>query len=359
MKRATLEATDENVLKSIKGQNSTQRNLEIKDFISALDMIEGNMFISLDARWGEGKTFYVRQIEKTLEYQTMKKFSTEDTNDELDRMKVHFTGTELEDIDLENSYFPIYYNAWLYDNHTDPLMSLLLVISKKSKKYIDTTKTKKLSGRFGELLSSFNANATFSGKANIQGSIDGEKVVNAFKNKDILEETKIAEEIREDVKQILDEAIVEQAQKLVIFIDELDRCKPSYALEMLERIKHYFDDDRIIFIVSVNKEQLTHTISNYYGNGFDSTGYLNKFFDIEAYLPTLSINNNEINEYRSDQRWLNRFTNMLNKYYRLTLRDALIYNQRIESLSSISEINDYSLGSCCLSLFIPIIIATT
>lgn len=133
MKRATLEATDENVLKSIKGQNSTQRNLEIKDFISALDMIEGNMFISLDARWGEGKTFYVRQIEKTLKYQTMKKFSTEDTNDELDRMKVHFTGTELEDIDLENSYFPIYYNAWLYDNHTDPLMSLLLVISKKSK----------------------------------------------------------------------------------------------------------------------------------------------------------------------------------------------------------------------------------
>ena len=71
----------------------------------------------------------------------------------------------------------------------------------------------------------------------------------------------------------------------------------------------------------------------------------------------MSINNNEINEYRSDQRWLNRFTNMLNKYYRLTLRDALIYNQRIESLSSISEINDYSLGGCCLSLFIPIIIA--
>ena len=357
MKRATLEATDENVLKSIKGQNSTQRNLEIKDFISALDMIEGNMFISLDARWGEGKTFYVRQIEKTLEYQTLKKFGTEDTNDELDRMKVYFAGTELEDIDLENSYFPIYYNAWLYDNHTDPLMSLLLVISKKSKKYIDTTRTKKLSGRFGELLSSFNANATFSGKANIQGSIDGEKVVNAFKNKDILEEAKTAEEIREDVKRILDEAIVEQAQKLVIFIDELDRCKPSYALEMLERIKHYFDDDRIIFVVSVNKEQLTHTITTYYGEGFDSTGYLNKFFDIEAYLPTLSINNNEINEYRSDQRWLNRFTNMLNKYYRLTLRDALIYNQRIESLSTVSEINDYSLGGSCLSLFIPIIIA--
>lgn len=87
MKRATLEATDENILQSIKEQNGT-RNTEIKDFIEALELIEGNMFISLDARWGEGKTFYVRQIEKTLEYQTMKNFSTDDTQDELDKMKL-------------------------------------------------------------------------------------------------------------------------------------------------------------------------------------------------------------------------------------------------------------------------------
>lgn len=115
-----------------------------------------------------------------------------------------------------------------------------------------------------------------------------------MKNVDILEEVKTAEEIREEVKRILDEAIVEQAQKLVIFIDELDRCRPSFALEMLERLKHYFDDDRIIFVVSINKEQLTHTISNYYGVGFDSTGYLNKFFDLEANLPALQTYDTEI-----------------------------------------------------------------
>lgn len=50
------------------------------------------------------------------------------------------------------------------------------------------------------------------------------------------------------MKQIFDEVIVEHAQKLVIFIDELDRCRPSFALEMLERLKHYFDDDRIILL---------------------------------------------------------------------------------------------------------------
>ena len=350
MKKATLDATDENILQLIKEQNITSRNSEIKDFVEALDTIEGNMFISLDARWGGGKTFYVRQIEKTLEYLTMKKFGTDDIQDELNKMKPYFVGTALEEVALKNSYFPVYYNAWLYDDHTDPLLSLLYVVVKKCGKIINPRLTKEKSDRIKQMLQSIQVNFPFF-------SINGEQVVNAVSNKNIFEEIQLAEDIRNEVKLIFDEVIVEQAQKLVIFIDELDRCRPSYALEMLERIKHYFDDDRIIFVVSVNKEQLTHTITTYYGEGFDSTGYLNKFFDIEAYLPTLSINNNEINEYRSDQRWLNRFTNMLNKYYRLTLRDALIYNQRIESLSSISEINDYSLGSCCLSLFIPIIIA--
>lgn len=350
MKKATLDATDENILQLIKEQNITSRNSEIKDFVEALDTIEGNMFISLDARWGGGKTFYVRQIEKTLEYLTMKKFGTDDIQDELNKMKPYFVGTALEEVALKNSYFPVYYNAWLYDDHTDPLLSLLYVVVKKCGKIINPQLTKEKSDRIKQMLQSIQVNFPFF-------SINGEQVVNAVSNKNIFEEIQLAEDIRNEVKLIFDEVIVEQAQKLVIFIDELDRCRPSYALEMLERIKHYFDDDRIIFVVSVNKEQLTHTITTYYGEGFDSTGYLNKFFDIEAYLPTLSINNNEINEYRSDQRWLNRFTNMLNKYYRLTLRDALIYNQRIESLSAISEINDYSLGGCCLSLLIPIIIA--
>lgn len=80
----------------------------------------------------------------------------------------------------------------------------------------------------------------------------------------------------------------EKAEKLVIFIDELDRCKPSFAIEMLERIKHYFDDERIIFVVSLNKEQLIHTISNYYGSEFDATRYLNRFFDISVNLPEIS-----------------------------------------------------------------------
>lgn len=65
MKKATLDATDENILQSIADKQGN-RNTRILEFIKTLDAIEDNRFISLDARWGEGKTFYVRQIEKTL-----------------------------------------------------------------------------------------------------------------------------------------------------------------------------------------------------------------------------------------------------------------------------------------------------
>lgn len=122
MKRLTLEATDENILNSIK-DNTYYRNPDVKDFIEALGEIEGNMFISLDARWGEGKTFYVRQIEKTLEYVTKK--MTGEEPDVVEKLSPYFQNTVLDSISLKQSYLPIYYNAWLYDNHA--VLIVLLV----------------------------------------------------------------------------------------------------------------------------------------------------------------------------------------------------------------------------------------
>ena len=345
MKRATLEATDENVLKSIQESRGTNRCVRIMEFIQTLDSIEENRFISLDARWGEGKTFYVRQIEKSLEYLTMNEFGTDDSNDKTESLASYFVGTAIEGITLNNSYLPVYYNAWLYDNHTDPLMSLLYVIVKKCGILINSKLPKDFSERMKKLLKSVQL-----------GMISGEGLIEALENKDIFEGIQLAEDIREKVKQIFDEVIVEHAQKLVIFIDELDRCRPSFALEMLERLKHYFDDDRIIFVVSINKEQLTHTISNYYGVGFDSTGYLNKFFDLEANLPALQTYDTEIQVDNREHYVIKSISNALVKYYKLSRRDFLIYREKINSLDSCMIINDYSFEGTVASLFVPIII---
>ena len=66
---------------------------------------------------------------------------------------------------------------------------------------------------------------------------------------------------------------------IFIFIDELDRCRPSYAVEMLETIKHIFDVKGIVFVVATDTEQLQHTIKSIYGEGFDAKVYLGRFFN--------------------------------------------------------------------------------
>ena len=72
---------------------------------------------------------------------------------------------------------------------------------------------------------------------------------------------------------------------LIIIIDELDRCRPSYAVELLEVAKHIFAVDHIVFVLAVNRSQLSHSVKALYGNDFDAYGYLKRFFDVDFRLP--------------------------------------------------------------------------
>jgi len=72
---------------------------------------------------------------------------------------------------------------------------------------------------------------------------------------------------------------------LIIFIDELDRCRPTYALELLEKAKHFFDIKGIIFVLAIDKEQIGHSIRSVYGVGMDVDGYLRRFIDLDYHLP--------------------------------------------------------------------------
>lgn len=65
----------------------------------------------------------------------------------------------------------------------------------------------------------------------------------------------------------------------LVVIDELDRCRPSYAVEMLEVVKHIFDIPGVFFIISTDTEQLQHAIKVVYGSGFNAQIYLSRFFD--------------------------------------------------------------------------------
>ncbi|WP_346708698.1 P-loop NTPase fold protein [Massilistercora timonensis] len=349
-KKYNLDATDENIIEAIKN-NDYARADAIKDFIESLELIDTNMFISLDARWGEGKTFYIRQIEFTLKYLS-KKILGQDVSE----LEPIFSNSKLKSIELDNTYFPIYYNAWLYDCHKDPLMSLLYVLVKECGKYVSTVvDNANLGEKLLSILSPFSLSLPFLPSLQISG--DFEKIKENLKGKDILEEIKTAEEVRDTVKLILNDIITEEAQKLVIFIDELDRCRPTFAIETLERLKHYFDDERIIFVVSVNKEQLIHTISKFYGDSFDSTAYLNKFFDMNIYLPEIPnyLKRNNILQINQEQYYLKKIVDELGEYYNLSLRDTIIFHQNVEATSK-RYYNDYFAQGRILSGFVPIIL---
>ncbi|WP_167144916.1 KAP family P-loop NTPase fold protein [Pseudomonas sp. OTU750018] len=69
-----------------------------------------------------------------------------------------------------------------------------------------------------------------------------------------------------------------------IFIDELDRCRPTFAIELLERVKHFFDIDDCVFIIATDTSQLLHSVRAVYGEGFASDKYIKRFFDAEFTL---------------------------------------------------------------------------
>ncbi|NEK35534.1 KAP family P-loop NTPase fold protein [Rhizobium leguminosarum] len=64
-----------------------------------------------------------------------------------------------------------------------------------------------------------------------------------------------------------------------VLIDELDRCRPTYAVALLERVKHLFEVDGIVFVFATNSDQLQHSIAGAYGVNFNGFRYLKRFFD--------------------------------------------------------------------------------
>ena len=84
------------------------------------------------------------------------------------------------------------------------------------------------------------------------------------------------------------------SRPLVIVIDELDRCRPTYAIELLEVAKHLFNVDGIIFVLAINHTQLASSLQGVYGNTFDGEGYLRRFIDLD--FPLTDPNPNIVSE---------------------------------------------------------------
>lgn len=169
-------------------------------------------------------------------------------------------------------FVTVYYDAWLNDNDDDPILSLIYSILKHTDSDFNFTESHNI---WGVVSSIFDA---ISGKQ-ILSSLSG------LRGKDLLESLRSKKEFDSLVTEFLCSLLPEKGNRLIVFIDELDRCRPEYAVRLLERIKHYFLDDRITFVFSVNMGELQHAIKHHYGNDFDACRYLDRFFDLRLDLP--------------------------------------------------------------------------
>jgi hypothetical protein len=186
-----------------------------------------------------------------------------------------YIGTEENPLNIQ-PHFCVYYDAWSNDNDVDPVLSLVYEI-------VRTTKCDYLLPNIHDIAKIGAAIIElFTGK-NIEG------IIGALSGEALLSTIEAQKNIQDTVKAFFDSLMEEKGNRLIIFVDELDRCKPDFAVRFLERIKHYFSDERITFVFSVNLGELQHTIKRFYGEGFDAGRYLDRFFDYRVQLPPANM----------------------------------------------------------------------
>ena len=76
-----------------------------------------------------------------------------------------------------------------------------------------------------------------------------------------------------------------EGKQLVVILDELDRCKPTFAVDAVEKIKHLFSVPNVVFVLVMNKIQLEQSVRIVYGQELDAHTYLQKFINLETRIP--------------------------------------------------------------------------
>lgn len=213
--------------------------------------------IAIDSSWGTGKTYFFSMFENYLYGQ---------------RAQTSQQPTATPEFAVVN------YNAWTNDYWDDafaPFMQAIL----DNDRFMGT-----------------NSNAKFRRLANsILESIDLLPVKTYYtyrKSNPLADLRKIQnniQELKKCLSSLIEEIQSNGVKKLVIIIDELDRCKPLFAIQTLEIVKHFLDVEDVVFIFAIDLEQLSHSIKTIYGAEMDATGYLCKFFDYITKFPQPDI----------------------------------------------------------------------
>ena len=197
---------------------------KISDILTGLVQNQKEPFvISLNGDWGTGKTFFLKRWDQELKNQ---------------------------------GFESIYFNAWEDDFCDDPFVA---IIGQLSDLFGPDYKEKLIKAAIPLMKQFF-----FDVLKNKTG-IDASKLTestqtNVFKQYSDQRDTK--KDLKKYLGKIAGKLADASGKPLVFIIDELDRCRPTFAIELLERIKHIFDIPNMVFVLGINREQLGRSIKS-------------------------------------------------------------------------------------------------
>lgn len=280
MKTNILIPSDANI-KNTLINNEIGRNNDVYDFCLLLNSIEGNYSISIEDGWGSGKTFFVRQVKLILDELYNNNSEKQSSEEEVLRGFLNYKRSN--GYKNVQSMMNVYYDAWDNDNSIDPLFSLIRCIAQSCRSEGEL----KGKHKFADIFKGISISFGLAGFA--MAEVNPGQVINGMKADDYLSDVSKEASIREKVDEFFAILTQEKANRINIFVDELDRCRPDFAVCLLERIKHYFHHENITFIFSINPVELQHSIKHFYGAEFNATGYLDRFFDLRRPLPSINM----------------------------------------------------------------------
>lgn len=262
-KNQEIEIDESDIFKNDK----LQRENSIKDLSELIKSNTEPLVLSINASWGSGKTTFVKLWQTHLK----------------------------KECDVNS----IYFSAWEDDFSKEPLISILGEI----KKYINEEfhANPKVEEKF-EKVKSIGGKVLKRGvpaflKGITAGVVDFDKgfeealgAIAESSAKELIDNYSKDKEITIEFKNSIEELLstINNEKPFVIFIDELDRCRPLYSIELLERIKHVFGIKKLIFVLSIDKSQLSESIKSQYGN-INTNSYLKRFIDLEYNLVNKSL----------------------------------------------------------------------
>ena len=142
------------------------------------------------------------------------------------------------------------------------------------------------------------------------------------------EERALLENFRKSLEKVSID-ITKKAQKkdkrplpLIFIIDELDRCRPPFALDVIERVKHLFSVPNVCFMLVMDLPQFETAIRGVYGEKFDAGKYLEKFYHLKVILPGL-----DIVDRKQRDKYLNHLWKTLNPKFNKSIFDRIFYEE--------------------------------